>query len=258
MSQSNFVEQFVKENGRVPNYDVKQAKREARAQKLIQKKATGLIGIKGRLFAKRRKSEKIQLKKAVAEVEKKRAVVAVGDGRALPSFLLDRDIDQKSKAEFSRRIKMQRQNKIEKYAVPVAQVEGIAEKEAFGVVKTGKRQKKQWKRIVNRPCFVGADFTRKAPKHERFIRPTSQRMTVANVVHPELNATYKLPILSVKKNPSGDIMTSLGVLSRGTILEVNVSELGIVDGAGQIVWGKYAQITNHPERDGCVNCILLV
>jgi ribosome biogenesis protein NSA2 len=24
------------------------------------------------------------------------------------------------------------------------------------------------------------------------------------------------------------------------------------------VWGKYAQITNNPENDGCVNGVLLV
>jgi len=25
-----------------------------------------------------------------------------------------------------------------------------------------------------------------------------------------------------------------------------------------VVWGKYAQITNNPENDGCVNGVLLV
>lgn len=42
----------------------------------------------------------------------------------------------------------------------------------FKVMKSGKRQKKQWKRMVTKPTFVGTGFTRKPPKYERFIRPT--------------------------------------------------------------------------------------
>ena len=29
--------------------------------------------------------------------------------------------------------------------------------------------------------------------------------------------------------------------------------LGLVTPAGKVVWGKYAQVTNNPENDGCVN-----
>lgn len=32
------------------------------------------------------------------------------------------------------------------------------------------------------------------------------------------------------------------MLSLGTIIEVNVSELGLVTPAGKVVWGKYAQV----------------
>jgi len=45
----------------------------------------------------------------------------------------------------------------------------------FRVVKTGKRQKKQWKRMVTKVTFVGDSFVRKPPKYERFIRPTGLR-----------------------------------------------------------------------------------
>ena len=37
---------------------------------------------------------------------------------------------------------------------------------------------------------------------------------------------------------------------KGTIIEVNVSELGLVTPGGKVIWGKYAQITNSPENDG--------
>ena len=68
----------------------------------------------------------------------------------------------------------------------------------------------------------------------------------------------QLPIISVKKNPQNPMYTQLGVLTRGTVIEVNVSELGLVTAGGKIQWGRYAQITNNPENDGCLNAVLLV
>ena len=50
--------------------------------------------------------------------------------------------------------------------------------------------------------------------------------------------------------------TQLGVMTKGTVIEVNVSELGLVTAGGKIVFGKYAQITNNPENDGCINAVL--
>jgi ribosome biogenesis protein NSA2 len=47
-------------------------------------------------------------------------------------------------------------------------------------------------------------------------------------------------------------------MTKGTIIEVNVSELGLVTTSGKVAWGKMAQITNNPELDGCVNAVLLV
>jgi len=47
-------------------------------------------------------------------------------------------------------------------------------------------------------------------------------------------------------------------LTKGTVVEVNVSELGLVTTGGKVVWGKYAQVTNDPSRDGCLNAVLLV
>ena len=75
----------------------------------------------------------------------------------------------------------------------------------------------------------------------------------AHVTHPELKATFCLPILGVKKNPSSPLYTTLGVITKGTVIEVNVSELGLVTQGGKVIWGKYAQVTNNPESDGCIN-----
>jgi ribosome biogenesis protein NSA2 len=72
----------------------------------------------------------------------------------------------------------------------------------------------------------------------------------------DLRATFQLQILGVKKNPQSPMYTQLGVLTKGTVVEVNVSELGMVTAGGKVVFGKYAQITNNPENDGCVNAVL--
>lgn len=258
MPQNEYVEDAIRRYGRPLNYEIRKAKKEARQEKVIAKKVTTLTGIKAKLFKKKLQAEKIQLKKNMKIKEAKNIEVKTENtSEALPAFLLDRDINEQAK-EINSKIKQKRKEKAAKYTVPIAKVEGLSEAEVFGVVTSGKRKNKHWKRIVNRPCFVGADFTRKAPKFERFIRPMSMRFTVAHVSHPELKTTFKLPIISVKRNPHSDVFTSLGVLTKGTIIEVNVSELGIVDGSGQVVWGKYAQITNKPENDGCINAVLLV
>ncbi|KAJ2333084.1 Ribosome biogenesis protein, partial [Coemansia sp. RSA 2681] len=176
---------------------------------------------------------------------------------AVPAYLLDREGQQRAKV-LSNMLKQKRKEKAGKWNVPLPKVRGIAEDEMFRVVKTGKSKTKSWKRMVTKPTFVGDGFTRKPPKYERFIRPMALRYKKANVTHPELKATFQLPIIGVKKNPQSPMYTQLGVLTKGTIIEVNVAELGLVTTGGKVLWGKYAQITNNPENDGCINALLLV
>eukprot|EP00918_Siedleckia_nematoides_P028739 GHVU01061870.1.p1 GENE.GHVU01061870.1~~GHVU01061870.1.p1 ORF type:complete len:130 (+),score=23.89 GHVU01061870.1:1259-1648(+) len=128
----------------------------------------------------------------------------------------------------------------------------------FKVMRSGKRKKKVWKRTVNKICFVPEDFTRKPPKLEKYIRPSSLRFKKAHVTHPDLKTTFHLDIVGVKKNPQSSLYTNLGVITKATVIEVNVSELGLVTNTGKVVWAKYAQVTNNPELDGCINAVLLV
>ena len=196
---------------------------------------------------------------------------AVPDG-ALPTYLLDREGQKDAKA-LSTAIKEKRKDKAAKYAVPLPKVRGIAEDEMFKVMRTGKSKKKAWKRMVTKATFVGEGFTRKPVKMERFIRPMALRYKKANVTHracirfalvkftyypflADLKATFQLQILGVKKNPQSPMYTQLGVLTKGTVIEVNVSELGMVTAGGKVVFGKYAQVTNSPENDGCINAVL--
>jgi ribosome biogenesis protein NSA2 len=73
-----------------------------------------------------------------------------------------------------------------------------------------------------------------------------------------LHSSVNVSGLARRKNPNGQSYTSLGVITKGTVIEVNVSELGLVTPGGKVVWGKYAQVTNNPENDGCINAVLLV
>lgn len=42
----------------------------------------------------------------------------------------------------------------------------------------------------------------------------------AHITHPELKCTFNLEIIGVKKNPNGPMYTQMGVLTKGTIIEV--------------------------------------
>merc|ERR1711997_654380 len=155
-------------------------------------------------------------------------------------------------------VKQKRKEKAGKWSVPISAVKAQSDADVFKVVRTGKTRRKAWKRMVTKVTFVGDNFTRKPPKFERFIRPMALRFKKAHVTHPELKATFCLPMIGVKKNPQSPMYTQLGVITKGTVIEVNVSELGLVTQGGKVVWGKYAQVTNNPENDGCINAVLLV
>ena len=261
MPQNEYIEETIKKQGRRLDYEERKRKREARAPHTFAAKAQGTLGFKAKLLNKQRYSEKIQMRKTIKQHEAKDVAapnknIKVGS-EPLPPYLLDRQDGNRAKA-LSSMIKQKRKEKAGKWNVPIPSVRGVAQDEVFKVVKSGKRQQKAWKRMITKPTFVGEGFTRKPPKYERFIRPMGLRMKKANVTHPELKTTFQLPIIGVKKNPQGPMYTQLGVLTRGTILEVNVSELGLVTTGGKIVWGKYAQITNNPENDGCINAVLIV
>jgi ribosome biogenesis protein NSA2 len=234
-----------------------------------------MFGLKAKLLHAKRHAQKVQMKKTLKAHDERNVKQAdssaVPDG-ALPTYLLDREGQRDAKA-LSTAIKEKRKEKAAKYAVPLPKVRGIAEDEMFKVLRTGKSKSKSWKRMVTKATFVGEGFTRKPVKLERFVRPMALRYKKANVTHrgyrlyttqpsgligfaADLKATFQLQILGVKKNPQSPMYTSLGVLTKGTIVEVNVSELGMVTAGGKVVFGKYAQVTNNPENDGCINAVL--
>ncbi|MFH4979165.1 hypothetical protein AB6A40_005874 [Gnathostoma spinigerum] len=259
MPQNEHIELHRKRHGRRLNYEERLRKKTGRAGHERSKVAKKLRGHKAKLYHKKRYAEKVQMRKILKQHEEKQQTSTEErpQEEAVPSYLLDRQ-QQTSGTVLSSMIKQKRKEKAGKYQVAIPKVRAISDAEAFKVVKTGKSRRKSWKRMVTKVTFVGESFTRKPAKFERFIRPMGLRFTKAHVTHPELQTTFCLPIVGVKKNPSSQMYTSLGVITKGTIIEVNVSELGQVTQGGKVVWAKYAQVTNNPENDGCINSVLLV
>lgn len=260
MPQGDYIELHRKRNGYRLDFFERKRKKAAREVHERSKYAQKALGIKGKMFAKKRYAEKAQMKKTLKmhdETPSRRKVDDEVHEGAVPAYLLDREQTTRAKI-LSNTIKQKRKEKAGKWEVPLPKVRPVAEDEMFKVIRSGKRKTKQWKRMITKATFVGAGFTRKPPKYERFIRPSGLRFTKANVTHPELKCSFNLEIIGVKKNPNGPMYSSLGVMTKGTIIEVNVSELGLVTPAGKVVWGKYAQVTNDPENDGCINAVLLV
>ncbi|KAI4213018.1 MAG: hypothetical protein LQ351_004362 [Letrouitia transgressa] len=262
MPQNEYIERWQKQHGKRLDHEERMRKRLARSSHEASQSARNFTGLRAKLYAKKRYAEKIQMKKQIKSHEErnvKSSTTTEPSSTPLPQYLLDRNQNSNNAKALSSQIKNKRAEKAAKFSVPLPKVKGISEEEMFRVVKTGKKTaKKSWKRMITKPTFVGPDFTRRPVKYERFIRPMGLRYKKANVTHPELGVTVQLPILGVKKNPQNPMYTQLGVLTRGTVIEVNVSELGLVTAGGKVVWGKWAQITNNCENDGCVNAVLLI
>jgi ribosome biogenesis protein NSA2 len=260
MPQHEHIDLHRKRHGVRLDFHERVRKREARAAHKRSEFAQKVTGIRAKMFHKKRFKEKVEMKKTIAMHEqrnnKHKNEDTVPKG-AVPSYLLDREGVTRAKV-LSNTVKQKRKEKAGKWDVPIPKVKAVADDEMFKVIKTGKRKAKAWKRMVTKATFVGEGFTRKPPKYERFIRPMALRYKKAHVTHPELQTTFHLDIIGVKKNPSSHMYTQLGVITKGTVIEVNVSELGLVTTSGKVVWGKYAQVTNVPENDGCINAVLLV
>ncbi|BFZ62260.1 Ribosome bioproteinsis protein [Saitoella coloradoensis] len=260
MPQNEYMDEWTKKHGRRLDHEERVRKRAARSVHKQSEYAQKVHGLAAKLHQKKRHIEKIQMKKTLKQHQERNAKTTekeVGGDGAVPAYLLDRKEEKDAKV-LSSMVKQKRKEKAGRFTVPLPQVRGMAEDEMFKVVRTGKSKTKSWKRMITKATFVGEGFTRRPVKYERFIRPMALRQKKANVTHPELAATFQLPILGVKKNPQNPMYTQLGVLTKGTVIEVNVSELGLTTAGGKVVWGKYAQITNNPELDGTVNAVLLV
>jgi ribosome biogenesis protein NSA2 len=142
-------------------------KRAARAPKKLSETARKLTGIKAKLFNKKRYKEKAQMKKTISMHEKRdskrKHEEPVKEG-AVPAYLMDRDNVSRAKV-LSNMVKQKRKEKAGKWDVPIPATRPMADAEVFKVMKSGKRRKKAWKRMVTKMTFVSDGFTRKPPKY---------------------------------------------------------------------------------------------
>ncbi|KAJ1442720.1 ribosomal protein S8e/ribosomal biogenesis NSA2, partial [Ochromonadaceae sp. CCMP2298] len=172
---------------------------------------------RAKLFNQKRFKEKAAMRKTLAlhkEGANKHANDDAPKDGAVPAYLLDRENVSRAKI-LSNTVKQKRKEKAGKWTVPIPKVQPIADNVMFRQMASGKRKHKNWKRMITKVTFVGDAFTRKAPKFERFIRPTGLRYKKAHITHPELKTTFCLDILGVKKNPSSSLYTNLGVITKG-------------------------------------------
>jgi len=260
MPQGDYIELHQKRWGHRLDYWERLRKKQAREPHKRSAFAQKVHGLRAKLYAKKRFQEKAQMKKTIAMHEQKTNKhldnEPVKEG-AIPTYLMDRTNVTRAKV-LSNMVKQKRKEKAGKWNVPLPKVRPISDDEMLRVIRSGKRKTKQWKRMVTKMTYVGEGFTRKPPKFERFIRPMALRIKKAHVTHPELKSTFYLDIIGIKKNPQSPMYTGLGVVTKGTVIEVNVSDLGLVTQTGKVVWSKYAQVTNNPENEGFVNAVLLV
>ncbi|KAI9556356.1 hypothetical protein GHT06_018930 [Daphnia sinensis] len=133
MPQNEHIELFQKRYGFRMDYQERQRKKKAREHKLQSKMAQKLIGIKGKIFAKKRYSEKVQLKRTIKAHEEKKTRKKdegkVPEG-AMPAYLLDRENTSQAKL-LSSMVKQKRKEKAGKWDVPLPKVRAQSEAETI-------------------------------------------------------------------------------------------------------------------------------
>jgi ribosome biogenesis protein NSA2 len=94
MPQNEHIELHRKRYGQRLDHHERKRKKEAREAHKRAEYAQKAIGLKGKMFAKKRHQEKALMKKTIAMHEEKEAKHKADDGvpqNAMPSYLLNRD-----------------------------------------------------------------------------------------------------------------------------------------------------------------------
>merc|ERR1711957_867012 len=156
-----YIELHRKRFGRKFDHEERKRKKEARAgheNSAINKK---LRGHKAKMHNKKRYQEKATMKKTIKQhnerLNKHKEKEAPEEKDAVPAYLLEREGMSHAKV-LSNTVKQKRKEKAGKWNVPIPKVAPVTEAEMFKVVKTGKRQKKAWKRMITKATFVGEGF----------------------------------------------------------------------------------------------------
>ena len=136
MPQNEYIEEHIKRHGRRLDHEERMRKREARSAHRASAVAQKTVGLKAKMLNKKRRAEKAQMKKTLKQHDErdvKKSTAPSDPETALPAYLLDREGQKDAKA-LSSAVKERRKDKAARYAVPLPQVRGIAEDEAFKAV----------------------------------------------------------------------------------------------------------------------------
>jgi ribosome biogenesis protein NSA2 len=101
MPQNEYIERFTKQHGKRFDHDERQRKKIAREGHNASKKAQNFRGLRAKLYAEKRRKEKIQMKQKIRaheerNVKSNEAPEPATD--ALPAYLLDRSNEKNAKA----------------------------------------------------------------------------------------------------------------------------------------------------------------
>ena len=204
----------------------KKRKKEAREPHKRSAVAKKLIGLKAKLYAKKRHAEKVTMKKTIQQhserTNKSQGLRRRSAGRRLSSRTSS-TASRRADRRFSNTIKQKRGMA----AQGAAPVRPMAPDEMFRVMRSGKRQKNN-ETMMPDATFVGPGFTRKPPKHDLFdeaerISSFTSRRTSTH--HQGLHRPRPDHLRREEEPQRADVL-SLGVLTKGTVIEVNVSEPG--------------------------------
>merc|ERR1712113_1013717 len=258
MPQNDYIQDYQRNHRQILQYYERHLKKK---NKTVYIKHTKMYGLRAKIYARKRFLKKVHTKKTISSFKthgtpRPEHNTCSKLKNALPVYLLERSKNDSLKFSKNDEEKSWKPKKIK--SLPIPTFRPTLDDSIFKVNSTKKSSSPKQKKKITKVTFVGPSFTPKGPNYEEFIYPNGLRMSEANVTHPELKMTFRLKILGVKKNPNGTIYTNLGVITEGTIIEIDVSDLGLVTAAGKIVLGKFAQVTNRPENDGTINAILLI
>nr|XP_018678940.1 PREDICTED: ribosome biogenesis protein NSA2 homolog isoform X1 [Musa acuminata subsp. malaccensis] len=166
MPQGDCIELHRKRHGYRLDHFERKRKKGAREVHELSAFAQKVLGVKAKLFAKKRYAEKATMKKTLAvhaESSSRRKVDDKVDEGAIPAYLLDRDTTTRMKV-LSNTIKQKRKEKAGKWEVPLPKVRPVAEEEMFKVIQSGKSKMEEngykghlcWTRIHKKAAKVRA------------------------------------------------------------------------------------------------------
>ncbi|CAI6286193.1 unnamed protein product [Periconia digitata] len=134
MPQGEYMERWRKQHGKRFDHDERARKRAAREGHAASDRAQNLRGLRAKLYAEKRRKEKIQMKQKIKahetrNVKSKEPAEPATD--AVPAYLLDRSSEKNAK-QLSSAIKQKRNEKAARFSVPIPKVKGISEGEYLG------------------------------------------------------------------------------------------------------------------------------